>query len=169
LHNGSSIAVQEALKEGKTNGRRVEAIRVGDELRPRGRPGEAHISQDRGDRIGDNYAATTAGLIPQHVVNLALAPQFDAIETRLESVRQLRVGRREHWRGFARQTTVAEQKAERIRVDGNDALREPDRSGKKRQLEAMLMRGVKATDHLPGFEHPTRLTTAAVGCRENMP
>jgi hypothetical protein len=110
-----------------------------------------------------------ADMMKVEVDPTCLPAQLDPIEQFLEGDRQLRIRRAETWRRLARQATVAEEEAKGVGIHRHIAMRKLDRGLQQRQFEAVLVCGSKPADHLPRFNHVTRLPTAAIIRSEDVP
>src|SRR5262249_15128642 len=158
--NRPAVTVQEALQERDSDVRGVVKVDAGDELRVRVGPRQSQLPKGCRNGLGDDHAAGVTVHLTEHV---------DAEQRRLRRGRQLVVPCRKAWSRLRGETPVAEQQAERVRVERNLLWLELGGGCKQRQLVALLMGSSKTPDHVSRREDTPRLPPTSLFRRETVP
>ena len=156
LAHRSAVAVEQPLEHAQPDLRRVPQVDLGDELGRRSGPGQPEFAQHNRHRVRDDHTATHPVVVSQHVVHGRLPLEGDAVEPLLQRICKLRIRRRERWRRARREAPVAEQQAQRIRVERDVSRRKLDRRAEHRELEPMLMAMAQPSDHCVGTQRAAR-------------
>src|SRR5262249_18715400 len=138
----------------------VVKVDAGDELRVRVGPRQSQLPKGCRNGLGDNHAAGVTVHLTEHV---------DAEQRRLRRGRQLVVPCRKAWSRLRGEPPVAEQQAERVRVERTLLWLELGGGCKQRQLVAVLMGSSKTPDHVSRREDTPRLPTTSIFGREDVP
>src|SRR5437868_5703911 len=98
------------------------------------------------------------------IVNVRFALHVDRrTERDSDSANEFRVAGRERWRRLARDTAVAEQETQRVRIHRNLAPWEVHGGAEQRKLVSMDMRCPQRSNHLLGLKDTVTAVTPLVG------
>ena len=136
LRHRPAVGVEQALEQGEAHVGGVEQVLVRDELGRRPGARQPELAQRHGDRVRDDARPRARRRVAEDVVVAGLVLQLDVRQRGLQRRGELRVGRREAGRGRAGDAAVAEQQAERVRIQrtscGSSSTGAHDGSSKRR-------------------------------------